>query len=84
MAARKDLGLLPVPTWLRYDENAPPRFSLSMKLFFGFASTFSALDDYTSRLTPFANHYRAPAVANLYYCQPLLSECLIRTLGAQR
>jgi len=82
MAAKKDLGLLPVPTWLRYDENAPPRFSLSMKLFFGFASTFSVSNNYEP-LTPFANHYRAPAVANLYYCQPLLSECLIWTLAAQ-
>lgn len=69
----KDFGLFPVPQRLRYDPEKPFHFGLFLNFAFGFVGTFSEY------ILPQKSEYELSffcyiAVANLYYCQPLLSK----------
>jgi hypothetical protein len=44
MKDTKDLGFIPTPKYLRYNPTEPFHFGLVLNCFFGFASTFSALN----------------------------------------
>jgi hypothetical protein len=68
----KDFGFIPVPRHLRYDPTKPSHFGLVLNVGFGLVSTFSGC------FPPFFDNqfidFFPTAVANLYYCQPLLSK----------
>ena len=73
----KDFGLIPIPPHLRYDPSKPFRFGIVLNVAFGFASTFSKSDLLFNILyfRPGTKLIRSTIViANLYYCQPLLSK----------
>ena len=42
---RRDFYFLPIPSYLRYDPDAPVRFDVFLNILFGVASTFGALFD---------------------------------------
>ena len=76
----RDFGFLPIPNRVRYDPDHPAHFGLLMNATFGIASTFS---------TSYLQHLFIPSstlavVANLYYCQPLLSEFSFYSWGSHR
>ena len=76
----RDFGFLPIPNRVRYDPDHPAHFGLLMNVIFGIASTFS---------TSYLHFHFAPSstlavVANLYYCQPLLSEFSFYSWGSRR
>jgi hypothetical protein len=68
---RRDYGILPIPARLQHDSAHPPAFGWVLNITFALASTFC---------TSFSlNHENVwlrlrTVIANLYYCQPLLSE----------
>jgi len=70
----KDFGLIPIPRHLRYDPSKPFHFGIALNVAFGFASTFSESDPlmYSGPGTKLIRS--TIVVANLYYCQPLLSK----------
>ncbi len=71
--ATHDFYFIPIPTSLRYDPDKPPHFSLLLNIVFGLASTFC--ESLVGSL-PYAvaeELMLITVVANLYYCQPLLS-----------
>ena len=75
----RDFGFLPIPNRVRYDPDHPAHFGLLMNATFGIASTFS---------TSYLQHLFIPSstlavVANLYYCQPLLSEFSFYSWGSR-
>jgi hypothetical protein len=78
---QKDFGFIPVPRHLRYDSTKPFHFGLLLNIAFGFASTFSESFDLLPPpllLTRLFFFKITIAVANLYYCQPLLSKLFLR------
>ena len=66
-----DFGLLPIPRRLRYDPDKTPHFGLMINIAFGLFSTFSRK---SSKSLGNAKVVFLTAAANLYYCQPMLSE----------
>jgi hypothetical protein len=74
----KDFGLIPIPLHLRYDPSKPFHFGIVLNVAFGFASTFSESDLLFNFLhsRPETKLIRSTilVIANLYYCQPLLSK----------
>ena len=71
---QKDFGFIPVPQHLRYDPTKPFHFGLLLNIAFGFASTFSECFGLPLLLNVVSYVFPVLATANLYYCQPLLSE----------
>lgn len=69
----KDFRFVPIPKRLQYDSTRPFQFTTVLNITFGFASTFSEYSKCLRvRMFPDLLH---TAVANLYYCQPLLRPC---------
>ncbi|KAH7927664.1 MFS general substrate transporter [Leucogyrophana mollusca] len=67
-----DFGFIPIPKRLRYDPEKPFHFGLLLNASFGFASTL--LDWKRAHNVNDCSFI----VANLYYCQPLLSSSILR------
>jgi hypothetical protein len=76
---RKDFGFIPIPQRLRYDPDKPFDFGIVLNVSFGFMSTFS--ESIIRKESAHVYIANALAAANLYYCQPLLSGCLLDVLG---
>jgi hypothetical protein len=68
----RDFGFLPIPRSRRYDPEQPFKFTLLLNVIFGFASTCSECSFSNINFTRLTAVFSA--VANLYYCQPLLSK----------
>jgi hypothetical protein len=66
----KDFGLIPIPKRLQYNPIEPFHFGILLNVSFGFASTFSTHFSVDGEQTLLMSRI---AVANLFYCQPLLS-----------
>jgi hypothetical protein len=68
----KDFGFLPIPKGLRYVEEKPAYFRLVLNVAFGLAGMVIGMTSVESgsRLQRLTRNI----VANLYYCQPILSE----------
>lgn len=68
-----DLRIIPIPVHLRYDSSRPPQLSLTLNVIF--AATGTVCERYLSvTLVESSTYYHGPVVANLYYCQPILSK----------
>ena len=70
---KKDLFFLPIPKYLRYNPSSPTRFDIFTNILFGIASTCSESPPFLS-FHPKEVLITVAVIANLYYCQPLLSE----------
>lgn len=68
-----DFGLFPIPHQLRYDPEKPFKFTLLLNIMFGLGSTFSEHCNRCYHLQIKMFDTCITAVANLYWCQPLLS-----------
>ena len=73
-----DFGFVPIPKRVRYDPQNPAHFGLLMNVIFGAAGTFSTWSRFYRLRSQLTLHF-CLVVANLYYCQPLLSECPFHT-----
>lgn len=69
----KDFGFLPIPRRLRYNPERPFQFGVLLNISFGLGSTFSESPHVLKSPDKFLIINNA-VVANLYYCQPLLSK----------
>lgn len=68
-----DLHIIPIPVNLRYDSSRPPQLSLTLNVIF--AATCTVCERYLSVMfVESSTYYDGPVVANLYYCQPILSK----------
>jgi hypothetical protein len=71
--AKLDFNFIPIPKHLRYFASRPPTFNLALNILFGVGSTFCEFTIAFHAQPDFVLTPQTPAVANLYYCQPLLS-----------
>jgi hypothetical protein len=81
----KDFWVVPIPRRLRYDPTRHVHFGLALNIAFGFASTFGQFPFLSTwnfpSLTSQREHSTWTVVANLYYCQPLLSKPMSSSHG---
>ncbi len=75
----RDFLVIPVPRYLRHNPQRPAHFGLFLNIVFAVATTFSKCTYLDSSLL--SNRADMPSVrnmsvvANIYWCQPILSEC---------
>lgn len=72
----RDFFVVPVPRYLRHNPEDHLEFSLTMNILMAVASTFSMFRFLLLR--PSADRVPLAVVANLYWCQPILSTSLAR------
>lgn len=68
----KDFWLFPVPKRLRYDHDKPFHFGTMLNIAFGFGSTLSECC-FIIQIIWYWGLTGFKAVANIFYCQPILS-----------